>query len=45
MRPEKQLLLDEIKENIDSSTAIIVTSYNKLDPKSSWTLYHELIQW
>jgi large subunit ribosomal protein L10 len=32
MRPEKQLLLDEIKEKIDHSVAMIVTKYQGLDP-------------
>lgn len=32
MRPEKQLLLDEIKEKIDSSKAIVFAKYQCLDP-------------
>jgi large subunit ribosomal protein L10 len=38
MRPEKQLLLDEIKEKIDASKAMIVTGYEKLEPNLSWQL-------
>lgn len=38
MRKEKPLLLDEIKDKIDASTAMIVTSYNKLEPNTSWSL-------
>lgn len=36
MRKEKPLLLEEIKEKIDASKGIIVTSYNKLEPNTSW---------
>ncbi len=36
MRKEKQLLLDEIKQKIDASTAMIITRYNKLEPNASW---------
>lgn len=32
MREEKQLLLDEIKEKIDQSTAMVLTSYQQLSP-------------
>ncbi len=32
MREEKQLLLDEIKDKMDQSTAIVLTSYQKLTP-------------
>jgi large subunit ribosomal protein L10 len=38
MRKEKELLLNEIKEKIDGSTAMIVTSYTKLEPNKSWLL-------
>jgi len=38
MREEKKILLDEIKEKIDESTALIVTRYNKLPPNGAWTL-------
>lgn len=34
MRPEKQLLLDDIKERMDASTALVVTRYNKLEPNA-----------
>ena len=33
--PEKQLLLDEIKEFIDQSAAIVITRYQKLDPNAA----------
>ena len=32
MRQEKQLLLDDIKDRIESSQAVVVTRYNKLEP-------------
>ena len=32
MREEKQFLLDEIKEMIDGSSAMVLTKYQKLDP-------------
>ena len=32
MRPEKQLLLDEIKDKIGASKALVLTSYQKLEP-------------
>ena len=35
MRQEKQLLLDEIKEKIDTSKALIVTQYKKSPPNRS----------
>lgn len=38
MRKEKELLLDEIKQKIDASTAMIVTKYDRLEPNTSWTL-------
>jgi large subunit ribosomal protein L10 len=38
MRKEKTLLLDEIKDKIDASTGMIVTSYDKLEPNLSWKL-------
>jgi large subunit ribosomal protein L10 len=38
MRKEKQLLLNEIKEKIGSSTAMIVTRYDRLEPNASWQL-------
>ena len=31
MRPEKQLLLDEMKERVDSPYGIVLTSYEKMD--------------
>jgi large subunit ribosomal protein L10 len=36
MRKEKPLLLDEIKDKIVASTAMIVMSYEKLEPNTSW---------
>ena len=42
MRPEKQLLLDEINDLIDSSKSIIVTKYNRLTPQLSWDFTEEL---
>jgi large subunit ribosomal protein L10 len=38
MRKEKELLLNEIKEKIDGSSALIVTRYEKLEPNKSWQL-------
>lgn len=38
MRKEKPLLLNEIKEKIDASTSMVVTSYSKLEPNLSWQL-------
>ena|SRR3990167_3377717 len=38
MRKEKQLLLNEMKEKIDASTAMLVTRYSKLEPNVSWKL-------
>lgn len=38
MRKEKELLLNEIKDKIDASTALIVTRYDKLEPNTSWKL-------
>src|SRR5690349_20770269 len=35
MRPDKQLLLDEIKEKIDGSKAFVLARYGKLDPNTS----------
>lgn len=32
MRPEKQLLLDEIKEKIEGSKALVLTRYQRLNP-------------
>ena len=36
MRKEKNLLLNEIKQKIDASTAMIVTRYERLKPNTSW---------
>jgi large subunit ribosomal protein L10 len=42
MRDEKKILLDEIKEKIEGSGAMIVTRYDKLPPNGSWSLRDEL---
>lgn len=44
MRAEKNLLLNEIKEMINSSTAMIVARYEKLPPNSVWDLRGQLAQ-
>ena len=44
MRNGKELLLNEIKEKIDASTAMIVTCYSKLPPNGSWKLRGALAQ-
>lgn len=43
MRKEKPLLLDEIKEKIDESKAMIIASYNKLEPNTSWA-FRDLLE-
>ena len=42
MRKEKPLLLDEIKQKIDASTAMFVASYTNLEPNLSWKLRDSL---
>ena len=42
MRAEKQLLLDEIKQKIDSSTAMIIARYDRLPPNIAWGLRDQL---
>ncbi len=42
MRKEKALLLHEIKDKIDGSSAMIITRYEKLEPNVSWQLRHQL---
>lgn len=42
MRAEKQLLLDEIKEQIQGSNSLLVISYDKLPPNSTWDLRAQL---
>ena len=37
MRPEKQFLLDEIKDKIVGSKAIVIASYKKLEPNAAST--------
>jgi large subunit ribosomal protein L10 len=32
MRPEKQLLLDDIKDQIEKSSVMVLTNYQKMDP-------------
>ena len=44
MRDEKQLLLDEIKQKIDSSTAMIIARYDRLPPNLSWDLRDQLLK-
>lgn len=44
MRKEKQLLLDEIKEKLDQSSAIVLTKYEKLNPHLSLDLRKSLIE-
>jgi large subunit ribosomal protein L10 len=36
MRPEKEFLLQEIKNQIDRSQAMVMVKYNKLSPMASW---------
>lgn len=36
MRKEKNLLLNEIKQKINASAAMIVTRYDRLEPNTSW---------
>lgn len=36
MRPEKQLLLNEIKEKIAGSKAIVIASYKRLEPNAAY---------
>jgi large subunit ribosomal protein L10 len=45
MRAEKQLLLDEIKEKLDSSTAFIVAKYDRLPPNLSWQFRDQLAKY
>lgn len=42
MRKEKQLLLNEIKDKIGAASALLVTSYQKLEPNASWALRDSL---
>src|SRR5579872_5671015 len=42
MRREKQLLLDEIKEKIDDSSAMVLTKYRKLNPNLSYSFRNSL---
>src|ERR1700692_174834 len=42
MRAEKQLLLDEIKEQLDRSKAIVLASYQQLSPNLSAGFRDEL---
>ena len=44
MRPEKELLLNEIKEKIDSAKAMIVARYEKLEPNLAWQLRDTLLK-
>lgn len=38
MRKEKALLLNEIKDKISGASAMLVASYDKLEPNTSWQL-------
>jgi large subunit ribosomal protein L10 len=42
MRAEKQLLLDEIKQKIDASKAMIIARYDRLPPNLSWDFREQL---
>ena len=42
MRPEKQLLLDEIKQQMNEAKAFVVTTYEKLQPQLTWDLSQKL---
>jgi large subunit ribosomal protein L10 len=42
MRREKELLLNEIKDKIDASSAMLIASYDKLEPNLSWKLRDNL---
>lgn len=42
MRSEKKLLLDEIKDKIQSSNAMIVTKYQKAAPDMAWEFRQKL---
>jgi len=42
MRAEKQFLLDEIKEKIKSSNAMIVTNYKSVTPNNAWDFRQKL---
>lgn len=44
MRPEKQLLLDEIKEQIDTSKALFFTRYGRLTPNKAHELRETIIK-
>ncbi len=38
MRKEKELLLDEIKDQMAASTGMLIARYEKLEPNTSWQL-------
>lgn len=44
MRPEKQFLLDDIKDRIADSKAIVLASYKRLEPNASANLRSSLAQ-
>jgi len=44
MRPEKQLLLDEIKDKIADAKAFVLASYKKLEPNSTSVFRTSLAQ-
>lgn len=42
MRDEKKLLLDEIRQKIDSSSAFFITRYDRMPPNLSWDFRDQL---
>ncbi|MBF8262420.1 MAG: ribosomal protein [Parachlamydiales bacterium] len=42
MRDEKKLLLDEIRQKIDASSALIIARYDRLSPNMSWDFREQL---
>jgi large subunit ribosomal protein L10 len=42
MRPEKQFLLDDIKDRIEGSKAIVLASYRRLEPNASAKFRNDL---
>jgi hypothetical protein len=43
MRKEKELLLKEVQDKIQTSTGMIIASYDKLEPNTSWRLREVLL--
>ncbi len=44
MREEKKLLLDEIKEKIDSSSSLIITKFTDITTAESWNFRNVLLK-